>query len=95
MNEKDSVRTVRTVPRAGDPAEVEALADERCRQRLKDDLGLDDEAIDVIMRLRSQVTALQVRLQQVEWTLEVFQSGHHARLVRYREEVYEADWEEG
>ena len=36
---------------------------ERCCQRLKEDLGLDEEAVEVILNLRNQVTALQARLQ--------------------------------
>jgi len=44
---------------------------ERCCQRLKEDLGLDEEAVEVILNLRNQVTVLQVRLHRLESTLEI------------------------
>ena len=70
------------------------LADERCRQRLKQDLGLDDEALDVIMNLRNQVMALQARLHELESRVELYQTAHRSRLTRYRQVYYEATWED-
>jgi uncharacterized protein involved in exopolysaccharide biosynthesis len=67
---------------------------ERCRQRLKEDLGLDDEAVEVVMKLLDQVTALQARLRVLESTVEVYQAGYSSRLTRYRQMHYEATWEE-
>jgi hypothetical protein len=67
---------------------------ERCCQRLKEDFGFDDEAIEVILNLRNQVTVLQSRLRRLESTLEIYQIGRGARLTRYREVFQEADWED-
>jgi len=67
---------------------------ERCCQRLKEDLGLDDEAIEVILNLRNQVTVLQARLRQLESTVEIYQTGYGSRLTSYRQVFYEADWDD-
>jgi hypothetical protein len=67
---------------------------ERCCQRLKEDLGLDDEAIEVILNLRNQVTILQARLRRLESTLEIYEVWRGARLTRYREVFQEADSED-
>ena len=69
--------------------------DERCRQRLNEELGIDDESIEVIMNLRSQVISLQQRMREVESMLETYQSGYNSRLIKYRQVFYEADWEDG
>lgn len=68
--------------------------DERCRQRLNEELEIDDESIDVIMNLRSQVIALQQRLRDMESMLETYQAGYNSRLIKYRQIFYEADWED-
>ena len=67
---------------------------ERCLQRLKEDLELDDEALEVILNLRNQVTFLQTRLRTLETTMEIYESAHGSRLTRYRQVYYEAEWEE-
>ena len=67
---------------------------ERCCQRLKEDLGLDEEAVEVILSLRNQVTVLQARLHRLESTLEIYQTGYGSRLTSYRQVFYEADWED-
>lgn len=68
--------------------------DARCRQRLNEDLGIDDESIEVIMNLRSQVVALQQRLREMESMLETYRSGYSSRLIQYRQVFYDADWED-
>ena len=72
----------------------ENQAGERRRRRLVEDLGLEGEAVEVIMRLCDQVSALQARLREVESRLEIYQAGHGARLARYRESYSEAAWED-
>lgn len=67
---------------------------ERCWQRLKEDLGLEDEAVEIILSLRNQVTVLQSRLRRLESTLEIYQVRRGARLTRYREVFQEADWQD-
>jgi hypothetical protein len=67
---------------------------ERSFQRLKEDLGLDEEAVEVILNLRNQVTVLQARMHRLESTLEIYQMGYGSRLTSYRQVFYEADWED-
>ena len=67
---------------------------ERCYQRLKEDLELDDDAIEVILQLRNQVTVLQSRLRRLESALQIYEVRRGARLTRYREIFQEADWED-
>jgi len=67
---------------------------DRYYQRLKDDLGLDDEAVEIIVSLRNQVMILKTRLRTLESTLEIHQVRHSTRLTRYREVFQEADWED-
>lgn len=68
--------------------------DERCRERLQEELEMDEESIEVIMNLRSQVIALQERMRHLESILEMYQSGYNSRLIKYRQVFYEADWED-
>jgi hypothetical protein len=74
--------------------EPEDPAFDRYCQRLKDDLGMDDEAVEVIINLRNQVMILQTRLHTLESTLEIYQVRHTTRLTIYREGFEEADWED-
>ena len=67
---------------------------ERSYQRLKEDLGLDEEAVEVILNLRNQVTVLQARMHRLESTVEIYQTGYGSRLTSYRQVFYEADWED-
>ena len=71
----------------------EAAFDRYC-QRLKEDLGLNDEAVEIIVNLRNQVMLLQTRVRTLETTLEIHQEGRRTRLTRYREVLQEADWED-
>ena len=74
--------------------EPEDPAFDRYCQRLKDDLGMDDEAVEIIVNLRNQVMILQTRLRTLESTLEIHQVRHTTRLTIYREAFEEADWED-
>jgi hypothetical protein len=67
---------------------------DRYYQRLKEDLGVEDEAVEIIVNLRNQVMILQTRLRTLESTLEIHQVRHSTRLTRYREVFQEADWED-
>ncbi len=82
------IQTILRELRPDDPAY------ERCLQRLKEDLGLDEEALEVILNLRNQVTLLQSRLRTLETTMEIYETEQGSRLTRYRQVVYEAEWEE-
>ena len=63
-------------------------------QRLKEDLGLEDEVIEIIVKLRNQVIFLQTRLQTLQSTVEIHELRYNTRLTEYREIFEEADWEE-
>jgi len=77
---------------AGDLEEDPAVR--RSRQRLADDLGLDEAAVEVVMNLRRQVIALQARVHELEATLEIYQAESGTRMHRYRQVTYEAVWNE-
>jgi hypothetical protein len=66
--------------------------DSRSQRRLQDDLGVDEVAAEVILRLRSQVIELQSRVRQLETELAARDAIQHLRLARYREVYYEATW---
>ena len=72
----------------------EDAAYERYCQRLKDDFGLDDDAVEIIVNLRNQVIILQTRMRTLESTLEIHEVRHSTRLMQYREVFEEADWED-
>lgn len=67
---------------------------ERCLQRLKEDLGLEDEALEVILNLRNQVTVLRARLRTLEADIKIYESNYGSRMTHYRQVFYEAEWEE-
>jgi len=64
----------------------------RSQRRLKDDLGVDEVAVETILRLRSQVIELQARVRRLEAELTAQYASQHLRLARYREVCYEATW---
>jgi hypothetical protein len=64
----------------------------RSRRRLQDDLGVDEAAAEVILRLRRQVIELQSHVRQLEAELSAQYASQHMRLARYREVYYEATW---
>ncbi len=64
----------------------------RSQRRLQDDLGVDEAAAEVILRLRHQVIELQSHVRQLEAELSTQYAGQHMRLARYREIYYEAIW---
>ena len=64
----------------------------RSQHRLKDDLGFDEAAAEVILHLRRQVIELQAHVRQLENELATRYDSQHTRLARYREVYYEATW---
>jgi hypothetical protein len=64
----------------------------RSQRRLQDDLGIDEAAAEVILRLRRQVIELQSHIRRLEAELSTQYAGQHMRLARYREFYYEANW---
>jgi hypothetical protein len=81
-------------PRSSTVLKPDEAAYDRYCQRLKEDLGVDDETVEIIVNLRNQVMILQTRLRTLEATLEIHQVGRTTRLTRYREVFQEADWED-
>jgi len=67
---------------------------ERRRQRLKKDLGLNDEAVEVIMQLLSEISTLQAQVREQQTSLECHQAEAVTRMARYRRVIYEASWED-
>jgi hypothetical protein len=64
----------------------------RSQRRLQDDLGVDEAAAEVILRLRSQVIELQSHIRKLEIELNAQYASQQLRLARYREVYYEASW---
>ena len=64
----------------------------RSKRRLLDDLGVDEAAVETILRLRSQVIELQSQVRQLEAELAAQYAIQHMRLSRYREVYFEATW---
>ena len=64
----------------------------RSQRRLKQDLGVDEAAVEAILRLRSQVIELQSRIRQLEVELIAQNSSQQLRLARFREVYSEATW---
>jgi hypothetical protein len=64
----------------------------RSQRRLQDDLGVDEAAAEVILRLRSQVIELQSHIRKLEIELNAQYASQQLRLARYREVYYEAIW---
>jgi len=62
------------------------------RRRLREILGINAPGITVILRLRSQVLALQTRVRELEAQLTSLEAGRNSRLTRYRETYSEASW---
>lgn len=69
------------------PCEGYAL---RSQRRLQEDLGVDEVAAEVILRLRSQVIELQAHIRLLEGELSDQKAGQQVRLARYQEVYYEA-----
>ncbi len=64
----------------------------RCQRRLQKDLGVDESAAEMILRLRSQVIELQSHIRQLETELTAHYDSQQLRLARYQETYYEATW---
>ena len=69
-------------------------SDRRYRRRLREVLGINTAGIEVILRLRNQVIALQTRVRQLESEMTVWEAGHNTRLTQDRKACWEASWQE-
>jgi hypothetical protein len=72
------------------PSESERLY----RRHMQEVLGVNAAGVDMILRLRNQVIALQTRLRQLEVEISIWEAGQHTRLTRHRETCFEASWQE-
>jgi hypothetical protein len=75
---------------AWDPSESERLY----RRHIQEVLGVNAAGVDMILRLRNQVIALQTQLRQLEVEISMWEAGQHMRLTRHRETCFEALWQE-
>jgi DNA-binding transcriptional MerR regulator len=64
------------------------LAELRRVRRLRDELGLDHPAIEIVLRMRRRIQALQAEIRRLESTLPA------APGRRGRQDWVEAEWEE-
>ena len=64
----------------------------RSMHRLQKDLGLDEAAVETILRLSSQIVELQQLLRQVEAELSAQTGAQRVRLARFTEVYNEASW---
>jgi uncharacterized small protein (DUF1192 family) len=64
----------------------------RSQHRLNNDLGVDEAAIESILRLRDQIIELQSHIRQLEAELTTQNASQQLRLAYYREVYYEATW---
>ena len=64
------------------------------RRRMREVLGINAAGIEVVLRLRHQMIALQARVRQLETELAMWEAGQNTRLIRHREMCFEASWQE-
>jgi hypothetical protein len=64
------------------------------RRHMQEVLGVNAAGVDMILRLRNQVIALQTQLRQLEVEISMWEAGQHMRLTRHRETCFEASWQE-
>ena len=64
------------------------------RRRMREVLGINAAGIEVILRLRHQMIALQARVRQLETERAMWEVGQNTRLMRHRETCFEASWQE-
>jgi len=64
----------------------------RCQKRLKKDLGVEQDAAEMILNLRRQVVGLQSHIYELETELSAIKGSLLLRLAHNREIYYEATW---
>ena len=64
----------------------------RFQKRLKEDLGLEQDAAELILHLRRQVVALQSHIYELETELVDLKASLLLRLDQNRDIFYEATW---
>jgi len=64
----------------------------RCQKRLKEDLGLEQDAAELILSLRRQMVALQSHIHELETELVDLKASQLLRLANNRDIFYEATW---
>jgi hypothetical protein len=64
----------------------------RCQRRIKNDLGVDEEAVETILHLRRQVVELKSHIRRLESELTAQVMSQNMRLALYREVYIEASW---
>jgi hypothetical protein len=59
-----------------------------------EELGIDEQDVDVILRLRQQVVTLQVQVRELETQLSTYRAERQIRIVHYRQSYSEPAWRE-
>ena len=63
-------------------------------RHLHDDMGLDLETVDVVLRYRSRIRMMQRRLDEAEQRLRQKERKHHIEILALRRQLAQT-WEEG
>lgn len=64
----------------------------RCQKRLKENLGIEQDAAELILNLRRQVVALQSHIYELETELVDLKASLLLRLANNRDVFFEATW---
>ncbi len=69
------------------------IEQERRARRLREHLGLDEDAVEVVLYMHRQLIELQREMQAMELELSQYRHRHARRMQGYRV-YYEATWRE-
>ena len=72
----------------------EELALQRSARRLRAELGINAAGVEVILRMRRQMLALQAQMAQLEAELDRHSRRRSARLAAWRSVELEAWWDD-
>lgn len=82
------------MPRMRRLVDEEQLALQRSARRLRAELGINAAGVEVILRMRQQMLALQAQMAQLEAELDRRARRRNARLAAWRSAELEAWWED-
>ena len=82
------------MPRMRRIHDAEELALQRSARRLRAELGINTAGIEVILRMRKQLLALQANMAEMEAQLNRHAQRRSARLASWRTAELDALWEE-
>ena len=82
------------MPRMRRIVDEEELALQRSARRLRAELGINAAGVEVILRMRRQMLALQAQMAQLEAELDRHARRRSARLAAWRAVELEAWWDD-